>query len=115
MSQGVLALALVGVGAFARDGFEVAVEYTAPVFWLFFLLVGIGLFVLRRRDPHLPRPFRVPPYPVLPLLFCATSAYLLYSSLACTGRGALLGVGVLAVGGLLLLLLKPDPHSEESL
>ena len=44
-------------------------EYTAPVFWLFFLLVGVSLFVLRRRDPDLPRPFRVPLYPVLPLLF----------------------------------------------
>jgi len=114
VTQGVLALALVGLGAFARDGFEVAVEYTAPVFWLFFLLVGISLFVLRRRDPDLPRPFRVPLYPVLPLLFCATSAYLLYSSLAYTGRGALVGVAVLAVGGLLLLLFKPTLHPEET-
>ncbi len=114
VTQGVLALALVVLGAFARDGFEVAVEYTAPVFWLFFLLVGIALFVLRRRDPARPRPFRVPLYPVLPLLFCATSAYLLYSSLAYTGRGALVGVGVLAAGGLLLLLLKPTPCPEET-
>ncbi|MDR7191513.1 APC family permease [Luteimonas terrae] len=114
MTQGVLALALVTLGAFARDGFEVAVEYTAPVFWLFFLMVGISLFVLRRRDPDLARPFRVPLYPLLPLLFCATSAYLLYSSLAYTGRGALVGVAVLAVGGLLLLLFKPIPLSEET-
>ena len=114
VTQGVLALALVGLGAFARDGFEVAVEYTAPVFWLFFLLVGISLFVLRRRDPDLPRPFKVPLYPVLPLLFCTTSAYLLYSSLAYTGRGALVGVAVLAIGGLLLLLFKPTPRHEET-
>lgn len=115
VTQGVLALGLVALGAFARDGFEVAVEYTAPVFWLFFLLVGIALFVLRHRDPDLPRPFRVPLYPVLPLLFCATSAYLLYSSLAYTGRGALVGVAVLAAGGLLLLLFKPIPRHEETL
>lgn len=115
VTQGVLALGLVALGAFARDGFEVAVEYTAPVFWLFFLLVGIALFVLRRRDPDLPRPFRVPLYPALPLLFCATSAYLLYSSLAYTGRGALVGVAVLAAGGLLLLLFKPIPRHEETL
>ncbi|WP_101925023.1 MULTISPECIES: APC family permease [Luteimonas] len=112
--QGVLALGLVVLGAFARDGFEVAVEYTAPVFWLFFLLVGIALFVLRRRDAHLPRPFRVPLYPVLPLLFCATSAYLLYSSLAYTGRGALVGVAVLAIGAVLLCVLKPSTRPEES-
>ncbi|GHA79950.1 amino acid transporter [Lysobacter bugurensis] len=105
--QGALALLLVGLGAFARDGFRTAVEYTAPVFWLFFLLVGISLFVLRARDPQAPRVFRVPLYPLLPLLFCATSAYLLYSSLAYTGLGALVGVAVLAVGGLLLVRLRP--------
>ena len=75
--QGMLALALVGLGAMARDGFRTAVEYTAPVFWLFFLLVGIALLVLRRRDRDRPHAFRVPLYPLLPLVFCATSAYLL--------------------------------------
>lgn len=112
--QGGLALLLVGLGAIARDGFRTAVEYTAPVFWLFFLLVGVSLFVLRRRDRDLPRPFRVPLYPLLPLLFCATSGYLLYASLAYTGIGALVGVGVLAAGGLLLLYLKPSHSPQES-
>ncbi|HLM52902.1 MAG TPA: APC family permease, partial [Pseudoxanthomonas sp.] len=112
--QGALALLLVGLGALARDGFRTAVEYTAPVFWLFFLLVGLSLFVLRRRDPQAPRAFRVPLYPLLPLLFCATSAYLLYSSLAYTGIGALVGVAVLAVGGVLLLLLRPALTHQET-
>src|SRR5690606_33917076 len=72
--QGGLSLALVGLAATALDGFRMAVAYTAPVFWLFFLLVGIAWFALRRRDPDTPRPFRVPLYPLVPLLFCATSA-----------------------------------------
>ena len=33
-----------------------------------FVLVSIGVIVLRRRDPDRPRPFRVPGYPVTPLL-----------------------------------------------
>lgn len=112
--QGALALLLVCLGAGGRDGFRVAVEYTAPVFWLFFLLVGVGLFVLRAREPETLRPFRVPLYPLLPLIFCGTSAYLLYSSIAYTGFGALVGVGVLAVGGLLLLRLRPSSIPQES-
>ena len=104
--QGAAALALVVLGAFARDGFKLAVEYTAPVFWTFFLLVGLALFRLRQLDPHAERPFRVPLYPVLPAIFVLTNSYLLYSSLAYTGKGALLGVAVLAVGGLLLIPLK---------
>ncbi len=96
--QGAMALALIAFGASMRKGFETMVDYTAPVFWLFFLLVGLALFVLRRREPEAVRPFRVPLYPILPLVFCASSAWLLYSSLAYTGLGALVGVGVLAAG-----------------
>ena len=92
------------------------VDYTAPVFWLFLLLTAISLFVLRRRDPDRERPFRVPLYPVVPILFAMTCAYLLYSSLAYTGLGAGFGVVVLLVGGAVLLVVdrrktSPAPGS----
>jgi basic amino acid/polyamine antiporter, APA family len=104
--QGLVACALVGLGALTRRGFETMVDYTAPVFWLFFLLTGISLLVLRRKEPAIARPFPVPLYPVIPLLFCATCAYLLYASLRYTGVGALVGVGVLVVGGVVLALVS---------
>ena len=103
--QGIISLALVGLGFITRNGFETIVEYTAPVFWFFLLLVGISLFVLRKKEPHLERPFPVPLYPFTPLVFCLTSAYLLYSSLVYTGFGALVGVGVLLLGVVVLLVL----------
>jgi amino acid transporter len=106
LTQGAMALALVGLGGLTRNGFETMVEYTAPVFWLFLFLTGVALFVLRRRDPARPRPFRVPVYPLTPLAFCLTSGYLVYSSLAYTGLGALVGVAVLAAGTLGLTLTK---------
>ena len=110
--QGVAALVLVAVGAFAGSGFRTMVEFTSPVFWLFFLLSGISLIVLRAREPNIERPFRVPLYPVLPLIFVAACAYMLWSSLSYVYSQALggfnaawIGVGVLAIGGLLLVLL----------
>lgn len=103
--QGIISLALVSLGLFSRNGFETMVEYTAPVFWFFFLLVGISLFILRMKEPHSPRPFKVPLYPVTPLIFCITSAYLLYSSVAYTGWGALVGIGVLLAGVLLQMVV----------
>jgi amino acid transporter len=110
--QSFVALLLVIGGAFARDGFQLVVEYTAPVFWLFMLLIGLSLFILRVRDPAADRPVRVPLFPVLPAIFCLTNAYLLYSSLAYTGVGAIAGVAVLATGLLLLLFLRPAPRKE---
>ena len=78
--QGAIALALIAFGALQKDGFSAMVEFTAPVFWFFFLLTGVGLFVLRFREPHVARPFKVPLYPILPIVFVITCGYLFYSS-----------------------------------
>jgi amino acid transporter len=96
--QGGIALVLVGFGALQRSGFESMVAYTAPVYWLVLLLSGAAVVVLRRRDPGTRRPYRVPLYPVVPLLFCAAAAYMMYSAVRNAGDGALLGVAVLAAG-----------------
>ena len=103
--QGAIALALVGLSILTREGIKSIVDYTAPVFWFFFLMVGLSLFVLRRKEPNAERPFRVPLYPVTPLIFCATSLYLLYSSLSYTGYGSFVGVAVLGLGALILAAL----------
>lgn len=106
--QGVICLALVGFGALQSDGFEAMVEFTAPVFWIFLTLVGVSLFVMRIRDPKTERPFRVPLYPITPLLFCASSAYLAYSSISyAASRSAVhVSLWVMAAGVAALIALK---------
>ena len=101
--QGVLALALVIFGAFQNAGFKGLVEYSLPVFWGFFMLTGIALFVLRMKEPRAERPFSVPGYPLVPGIFVLTCGYLLYSSLVYHGKHAFVGLGVLAVGAVIML------------
>ncbi len=114
--QGAVALTLVGFGALARSGFEAMVAYTAPVFWMILLGTGASVIVLRRRDPGAERPFRVPLYPLTPLLFCGIAGYMLYSSVAYAGRGAFLGLAVMFAGLPLLAFARrrqpaAAPHS----
>lgn len=74
--QGALSAGLVlSLGSFVE-----VVTYSAPVVWAFYLAAGVGLFVLRRKEPLAERPYRVTGYPVTPVLFCASSAFLFYSS-----------------------------------
>jgi amino acid transporter len=102
--QGAVALLLVFLASFTPDGFETMVAYTAPAFWLFFLLTGLSLFVLRRQQPATADPFRVPLYPFTPILFCLMCAYMLYSSTNYAlskdpgSIGAQLGIGVMLLG-----------------
>ncbi len=81
-----------------HGGFETLLRCTAPVFWAFFLLTGVSLFVLRWRDRGRPRPFSVPLFPVLPLIFCATCGYMLWSAANYAGKLGLVGAGLLVVG-----------------
>jgi APA family basic amino acid/polyamine antiporter len=108
---GAISLMWVLLGGLVRKGFVAMVEYTAPVFWCFFLLAGLSLFVLRFKEPEIPRPFRVPLYPFTPLLFCMTCVYMLQSSVVYVGAGAFVGVAVLAAGALLLLLKPQQPKA----
>ncbi|HET9402977.1 MAG TPA: amino acid permease [Burkholderiales bacterium] len=110
--QGAISLALVGLASFTPDGFQTMVAYTAPAFWLFFLLTGISLFLLRRQPPANADPFRVPLYPLTPILFAAACAWMLYSSfnyamsLDPGSIGAMVGIAMLASGIPVLMWAK---------
>jgi len=67
------------------EAFVTLVDHTACVFWLFFLLTGFALFLLRNTDHGLARPFSVPWYPWLPIIFCCTSGFMFYSSTTYVG------------------------------
>jgi amino acid transporter len=101
--QGALTLVLVFAASFTPDGFTSMVAYTTPVFWTFFLACGVALFVFRARLGR-PESFRVPLYPLVPLVFCGTCAYMLYSSInyvrfaASFGAAVLAGIVVMALG-----------------
>ena len=96
--QAAIALALVLIGTRTRKGFETMVEYTAPVFWFFFFMVGLSLIILRIKDRNIKRPFRAPFHPLLPIVFCASCLYMLQASVAYARIGALAGIAVLLAG-----------------
>ena len=80
--QGAISLVLIVAAAMtAKDGFDAMVAYTAPVFWTFFLLTGVTLFILRFTG-QTQSEFKVPLYPVIPLIFCTMCGFMLWKALA---------------------------------
>ncbi len=114
--QGAIILCLIGFGAASRRGFRAMVEYSAPVFWLFLFMATVSLIRLRERERRASGPrhtgFTVPLYPLTPIAFAAVCAYLFYSSVRYTGAGALAGLAVVAIGGLLLLFERGRVREE---
>jgi len=101
--QGAISLALIAFGAITREGFEAMVAYTAPVFWSFLLLVALSIFVFRRGTPL---GYRMPLYPLPPVILAVASAWMIYSSLAYAGIGSIIGVAMLLAGIPLLLIAR---------
>jgi APA family basic amino acid/polyamine antiporter len=91
-AQAIWASALAGTGAY-RQLFT-RVIYTE---WLFFALLGVGLFVLRRRPGYDP-PYRAWGHPVVPAIFIVASLGIVLHQFVVDPSEAALGLGLVALG-----------------
>ncbi len=90
--QGVWACVLVMSGTF-----DTITDYVIFAAWLFYALGAFGVFVLRKKMPDTPRPYKVWGYPVIPAIFVIFSfLFLLNTVISNTSEAAM---------GLLLILL----------
>ena len=78
--------------------FEQLFTYVVFASWLFAALAAASVFVLRRRRPDAPRPFRVPGYPVTPALFILVAAGVVANTVVARPVEALIGLGIVATG-----------------
>ena len=92
-----LATAL-GVGYVSVRSFEQLAGGFVLGIWPFYALAVGAVLLDRRRHPERPRPYRVPGYPVLPLLFLLASVGMLIAALVEDPRLTLFGFGLIALG-----------------
>lgn len=93
-------------------GFDTLFAGTAPIFWTFFLLTGISIFVLRVKDAHVERPFKIPGYPVTPVIFCLMCLFGLFMALTYAKLVALIGLVPLVLGLPLYMVSRYQPTQE---
>jgi amino acid transporter len=92
--QGAIAVTLIIVlGTFVN-----AILYTAATVYSFYLGSTLAVIVLRRKEPHVERPYRVPGYPLTPLVFGGVCTFLIYSAIVYKPWIALVSCGLLALG-----------------
>jgi len=111
--QGALSLIIV----LTAGSFIDTILYTAPVVWLFFLATALSVFVLRHKEPHISRPYKVTAYPLVPLIFAACCLFMLFSStsyaLARKPVGLLFLMAILLVGVMVYWLSEGRRGSAE--
>ena len=97
--------------------FQAIVSYVQFSLTLCSALTVLGVFVLRWRQPELPRPYRTWGYPVTPLIFLAVSFWMLAHLLlnSSTRLPSILGLATALVGLVLYFLSPKTTLAERSL
>lgn len=78
--------------------FEQLLTYVVFAGWVFWGLGGVSVFVYRRKQPDLPRPFKVPGYPLTPALFVLSALAIVVNTIFQQPVQGLLGLGVVLSG-----------------
>jgi APA family basic amino acid/polyamine antiporter len=91
--QGLLAIVFALFGTFNSLS-----DLVIFVIWIFFTLGVFGIFILRRRTERVPGRYRVPLYPVVPLLGIAGGLFLMVATITEAPQKALLGIGLTLLG-----------------
>ena len=78
--------------------FEQLLTYVVFIGWIFYALGAAAVIALRIKRPDAVRPFRVPGYPVTPLVFVLAAAAIVGNTVYSQPRQALIGIAVVLAG-----------------
>ena len=78
-------------------GFSQLFTYVIFGGWIFYALAVASVIAVRRKEPNLPRPYRVPGYPIVPLLV-ATAGAIVRNTLIATPKESSIGLAFIALG-----------------
>jgi APA family basic amino acid/polyamine antiporter len=95
--------------------FETLLTYVVFVGWIFYGLAGLAVIPLRRKHPEWPRPYKVPGYPYLPILFVLSAAAIVINTIWDDPKKGVIGVGAALLGIPVYLFWnrnRPSPSPE---
>jgi APA family basic amino acid/polyamine antiporter len=78
--------------------FDTLTDLVIFVLWIFFTMAVAGIFILRTKHKELDRPYKVPFYPIVPLVGIIGGIYILISTLLTNTTNALTGLAITLIG-----------------
>jgi len=86
------------IGLMFVGGFDMLTDMLIFVIWLFYTMVFVAVIILRHKEPDLPRPYKVPLYPVIPIIAIASGLFIVITTLFTQFSLAMLGLTLTLLG-----------------
>jgi APA family basic amino acid/polyamine antiporter len=100
----IITLTAWGAALAATGTFDQLLTYAVFTGWIFYGLGAVAVFAFRRSQPNAVRPFRVPGYPVTPVLFVVAAGLLVLNTIWTQPGRAAVGLGFVALGAPVFLI-----------
>jgi APA family basic amino acid/polyamine antiporter len=78
--------------------YEQLFTYVIFASWILYGMTTAAVLVLRKKQPHLVRPYRTVGYPAVPVLFVIVALVLVLSTLIDSPRESIMGIGLIVLG-----------------
>lgn len=78
--------------------FNLLSDLTIFAVWVFYVLTFIGVIILRKKKPDLARPYKVPGYPVIPIIAILGGAFVVINQLITSPMISLGGIIITIIG-----------------
>lgn len=97
-ANSLIVISLLAILYILSGSFNTLTDLTIFILWIFFIMTVAGIFVLRRNKSIPKAEYRVPMYPVVPLIGILGGSYILYSTLISSPVNSLIGIGISLLG-----------------
>lgn len=91
--QQLIAFVMMSLGAF-----DTITNMLVFVIWTFYTMSFVAVIILRRREPNMERPYKVPLYPVIPLIAIIAGVFVLINTLFTQTLLAVIGIIITLLG-----------------
>jgi len=97
-ANSLMAISILAILYILSGSFNTLTDLTVFILWIFFVMTVAGIFILRRRRDIRRPAYRVPLYPIVPLIGILGGSYILYSTLISSPVNSLIGIGIALLG-----------------
>lgn len=88
--------------------FDTLTDFLLFTIWIFFIATFFAVFVLRKKEPDMPRPYKVPLYPIVPWISIIGGAYIVLAAIVTQFTLAISGVIITLLG----LVFYTETHKK---